>query len=254
MNLNDIIVDNVICKTCVVLDDKGELEEKETSASLVASIKDMLRTEKVLTFKEETRGIGKTTLMLKLGDLTGIPVVVQNSRITQTIAKEKDLRTKIFDLKTIDKLYRFFKNNPSLERKVFIDDITHDDVELLEINNIKPIGFVLYKKGYLSNKEAITKIQNEVRELYQLANIPNNLLSRLCAMKDAALDAYYKYEEAKDAMMLTRERTEDHNILLRTSYNNRVDEFKKAVDFYIKEKANFEVTLKKIREAVEGDE
>lgn len=255
MDLNRIIIEQTLKDTYIHPTGNGEDFETKDSKKIKDLVTKMLDNENTLSFDEEVRDIGKTTLILKLAELTGMPIVVENSSCIAHRAKEENKTVHLFNTREIDVLVDFFKKNKVLRKRVLVDEISNDSLEKLEVAGITAIGFLRYEKNYLSRYKILCKIRSIACNMNILDNIPSNLLRNLNTMQDAVICAYKNYEDAKHELMITsNERTKEHENLLKKLYENRKKEFDEAVELFYKEKEKFDIALNKINKALEGEE
>lgn len=254
MDLNRIIVRQTLKDTYIHPIDNGDNFETKDSKKIQDLVIKMLDNGKTLDFDEEVRGVGKTTLILKLAEITGYPIVVENSSCIAHRAKEENKVVHIFNTRELDKLNDFLNKYKELGGRVLVDEITHNSYDKLYIAGISPIGFIKYDKTYLSPFKIFDKIRSISYEIHRLANIPGNLVREINVMSEAVANAYREYEEARnELMMIPNERTKEQNMLLRKAYDNRKDEFDEAVKMFYVTKDRFDTLTDKINKAIEGD-
>lgn len=198
--------------------------EKERIASCLSA-------EACYESSKEMRRYGKTTLMIKLADVTGYPLICYNPRAVKARVNELGLKNiKLFSFKELKGI------TPC--SRVLVDDLIVEDIKYLkEELRLTPIGFVLVT----SNKEKtpldiVLQVKEDADYILNKCTLVYSKRAKISDLKNRIAESYEILDGAKlmaDSSILEDEK--EYKAFYDMQYNNRAEEFFKLVELYNEE-------------------
>lgn len=239
MSLTENLVRKHLLNEMVVVA-SAETTKKTVSDSLIQEIASSLDRGYTISFEQEYRGFGKSTLIMNMAKIHSLPVFRRT-----TLHNVSDCNTVVI-LTDFDRAIQYCKDYKITT--IFVDDIDEDVADDFRVIGINPIGFTIKE-----NTEDFDSMMNQVNkafvEIEENKHITKSMLDNLTTKKRLVRNTYGDYSSAN----ISYGHEKDLSVfqLRRMRLANRKKEFLFAYKAFNEELEAVKSKINKIQSALE---